>query len=136
MSDERNCPSSKWKTRNFPLLFWNFLARVMKGESHVEIWFLPQYLVEIWNFKCSAQIYFFLAIFLSWKISSESEPSCPSGYRNCLRSSKCIKSTYWCNGIVDCDDFSDEINCRKFMSSFFCPFWVFFTFFQISNFNL
>ncbi|KAM6903050.1 uncharacterized protein FYW49_016557 [Xenentodon cancila] len=40
-------------------------------------------------------------------------PSCPSGEESCFDSSKCISSTRFCDGRVDCPDQSDERDCSS-----------------------
>lgn len=37
---------------------------------------------------------------------------CPFGYRSCTRDFKCIRSSQFCDGEVNCDDASDEISCN------------------------
>jgi len=39
---------------------------------------------------------------------------CKFGERHC-NSGQCIPEQYWCNGRLDCEDLSDEKNCRKFL---------------------
>ena len=38
---------------------------------------------------------------------------CPTGQFKCFDGSKCIPSTYKCDGDNDCTDGSDEAGCRN-----------------------
>lgn len=40
-----------------------------------------------------------------------SDRMCLFGHRSCLHDSKCIKSSQFCDGEVNCDDASDEMSC-------------------------
>ena len=40
---------------------------------------------------------------------------CPKDMFKCVRSGMCIPNTWKCDRTSDCDDSSDEQNCRKFV---------------------
>ena len=49
--------------------------------------------------------------------------TCDPGYVKCPRKSKCIRSSFVCDGDNDCGDLTDEPNdCREFNLSFCWPF--------------
>ena len=37
---------------------------------------------------------------------------CKKGYLHCMNG-RCIASRYWCNGVDDCGDNSDEVPCNS-----------------------
>ena len=39
--------------------------------------------------------------------------TCPEGEFLCTTSKRCINESVVCNGVADCGDGSDEINCGK-----------------------
>lgn len=42
-------------------------------------------------------------------------------YQYKCSSGKCVEAASWCNGTVECDDGSDEINCTCKRDEFRCP---------------
>jgi len=45
--------------------------------------------------------------------------SCPAGNTPCPGTETCIPVEWWCDGIVDCQNNTDEDNCGRY-SSLFC----------------
>ena len=48
-------------------------------------------------------------IFLSFSVIN-----CTASQFTCVSNGQCISKIYHCDGIFDCDDHSDETNCRKY----------------------
>jgi len=38
--------------------------------------------------------------------------SCPDNFFQCNNSKQCVPSSYVCDGEQDCDDFTDEVDCK------------------------
>lgn len=40
--------------------------------------------------------------------------NCTASQFKCASEGRCISNMYHCDGVFDCDDHSDEVDCRKY----------------------
>lgn len=48
-----------------------------------------------------------------WGLYAENPLICMKNFRKCHDNSKCIEDSRFCDGLQDCRDGSDEINCNS-----------------------
>lgn len=97
---------------NFCCLAWRFLCLQISIKSRKvfrNFYSQKGFLTTPLQTKSSINsVCFFLSPF------NHQEPlTCGPGFKKCTRIHSCIPEAYWCNGIVDCKDHSDEGFCRK-----------------------